>query len=99
MCFCFLEWNRQQPGQRLMLELEHGIKQEAVQSPKALIYNTECHQDWRRNVVWPEESHKTDQLITTKSTSPMDDSIASADHYGCDKKGCSIFRSRPGGYH
>lgn len=73
-----------------MLELEHGIKQEAVQSPNDLIYNIEIHQDWSRKVIWPEETGKTDQLITIKSTSPMDGSSASADHCDWDKKSAKL---------
>lgn len=77
MCFCLFEWNRQQPGKSP--KLEHGIKQEVVQSPKALIYHIESHRDCRRKVIWPEESDKFDQFTTIKSSSPTDDSSATAD--------------------
>lgn len=85
MCFCLLSVNKQKPGQSLMLVLAHMIKEEAMQSSRALIYNIESHQGWSREVIWSEESDKIDQLITNKSTSPMDGSSASADQYGCDK--------------
>lgn len=50
-------------------------------------------------VIWPEESDKIDQLTTIKSSSPTDDSSATADQCGCEKKSHYIFRIRPGLYH